>query len=156
MLIRMFYWNCYVHSQYAKSLLTICALQLAQDGSVMNTFTHKCQLPEDVDPTTVTSSLGPEGTLTISAQRNQVKHDIIQTFRTEIKIQKDKIPRLRSITSIFLFLLSVLFLICFNLYSVNCSTSTLQQQWFLLLIVLSVSLQIFSLMQQEKLLLAKL
>ncbi|KAF6721609.1 Heat shock protein beta-7 [Oryzias melastigma] len=66
--------------------IEVHAEKLAQDGSVMNTFTHKCQLPEDVDPTTVTSSLGPEGTLTISAQRNQVKHDIIQTFRTEIKI----------------------------------------------------------------------
>lgn len=54
----------------------------------MNTFTHKCQLPEDVDPTSVSSSLGDDGTLTIRAQRQPAKHadHVQQTFRTEIKI----------------------------------------------------------------------
>ncbi|XP_010169278.1 heat shock protein beta-7 [Antrostomus carolinensis] len=66
----------------------VCFSQLAADGTVMNTFTHKCQLPEDVDPTSVSSSLGDDGTLTIRAQRQPAKHTehVQQTFRTEIKI----------------------------------------------------------------------
>uniref|UniRef100_A0A8D2MG37 Family with sequence similarity 131, member A n=1 Tax=Zonotrichia albicollis TaxID=44394 RepID=A0A8D2MG37_ZONAL len=43
--------------------------QVAEDGTVCDTFTHKCQLPEDTDPLSVSCALTEIGTLVITVQR---------------------------------------------------------------------------------------
>ncbi|KAM6414160.1 heat shock protein beta-7-like [Rhynochetos jubatus] len=52
--------NCHV---------TIQAEKVAEDGTVCDTFTHKCQLPEDTDPLSVSCALTEAGTLVITARR---------------------------------------------------------------------------------------
>lgn len=45
------------------------SLQVAEDGTVCDTFTHKCQLPEDTDPLSVSCALTETGTLVITVRR---------------------------------------------------------------------------------------
>ncbi|KAM3669191.1 heat shock protein beta-7-like [Ammospiza nelsoni] len=52
--------NCHV---------TIQAEKVAEDGTVCDTFTHKCQLPEDTDPLSVSCALTEMGTLVITVRR---------------------------------------------------------------------------------------
>uniref|UniRef100_A0A8B9FDB8 SHSP domain-containing protein n=1 Tax=Amazona collaria TaxID=241587 RepID=A0A8B9FDB8_9PSIT len=52
--------NCHVAIQAEK---------VAEDGTVCDTFTHKCQLPEDMDPLSVSCALTEAGTLVITARR---------------------------------------------------------------------------------------
>ncbi|KAM8796272.1 HSPB7 protein, partial [Eudromia elegans] len=67
--------------------IEVHAEKLAGDGTVVNTFTHKCQLPEDMEPTSVSSALSDDGSLTIRARRRPARStEHAPTFRTEIKI----------------------------------------------------------------------
>ncbi|XP_054241697.1 heat shock protein beta-7-like [Indicator indicator] len=52
--------NCHV---------AIRAEKVAEDGTICDTFTHKCQLPEDMDPLSVSCALTEGGTLVITARR---------------------------------------------------------------------------------------
>ncbi|XP_064020831.1 heat shock protein beta-7-like [Pogoniulus pusillus] len=49
--------------------ITIQAEKVAEDGTICDTFTHKCQLPEDTDPLSVSCALTEAGMLVITAQR---------------------------------------------------------------------------------------
>ncbi|RXM99759.1 Heat shock protein beta-7 [Acipenser ruthenus] len=50
--------------------IVIHAEQVAEDGTVSNTFTHTVQLPEDMDPLSVSCALSEAGMLVISVKRN--------------------------------------------------------------------------------------
>ena len=45
-------------------------MQVAEDGTVCDTFTRQCQLPEDTDPLSVSCALTDAGTLVITARRH--------------------------------------------------------------------------------------
>ncbi|XP_059842868.1 heat shock protein beta-7-like [Hypanus sabinus] len=53
--------------------IVIKAEKMAEDGTVIDTFTHKCQLPEDMDPLSVSCSRTDVGILTINVRRNRLK-----------------------------------------------------------------------------------
>uniref|UniRef100_A0A8C8RG70 SHSP domain-containing protein n=1 Tax=Pelusios castaneus TaxID=367368 RepID=A0A8C8RG70_9SAUR len=69
--------------------IVIQAEKVAEDGTVSNTFTHRCQLPEDMDPMSVSCSLTDSGMLVINAKRSAIANagEMPQPlYRTEVKL----------------------------------------------------------------------
>ncbi|XP_078420057.1 heat shock protein beta-7-like isoform X2 [Cetorhinus maximus] len=61
---------------------------VAEDGTIINTFTHKCQLPEDMDPMSVCCSLTDVGILIINVRRSPLKQaeSPQSVYRSEVKL----------------------------------------------------------------------
>ncbi|CAB1437860.1 unnamed protein product [Pleuronectes platessa] len=53
----------------SNNLLEVHAEKLGEDGTVSNTFSHRCTLPSDVDPGSVAVCMGSGGVLTVRAHR---------------------------------------------------------------------------------------
>uniref|UniRef100_A0A672GT53 SHSP domain-containing protein n=1 Tax=Salarias fasciatus TaxID=181472 RepID=A0A672GT53_SALFA len=53
----------------SNNLLEVHAEKLGGDGTVTNTFFHRCKLPADVDPLSVAMHVGGDGVLTVTAHR---------------------------------------------------------------------------------------
>ncbi|XP_008114422.1 heat shock protein beta-7 [Anolis carolinensis] len=64
--------------------IVIQAEKVAEDGTVSNTFTHKCQLPPDMDPLSISCCLNDSGKLVISAKRLMSMPSPL--YRTEVKL----------------------------------------------------------------------
>ncbi|XP_067897594.1 heat shock protein beta-7-like [Heterodontus francisci] len=68
--------------------IVIKAEKVAEDGTIINTFTHKCQLPEDMDPISVSCSLTDIGFLIINVRRSPLKQaeSPLPVYRSEVKL----------------------------------------------------------------------
>uniref|UniRef100_A0A672ZNH2 SHSP domain-containing protein n=1 Tax=Sphaeramia orbicularis TaxID=375764 RepID=A0A672ZNH2_9TELE len=60
------------------NLIEVHAEKIGPDGTVANTFSHRCKLPVDVDPISVTLNMESSGILTVRAHR--VAHVSIVTY----------------------------------------------------------------------------
>ncbi|XP_054838344.1 heat shock protein beta-7-like [Eublepharis macularius] len=64
--------------------IVIQAEKVAEDGTVSNTFTHKCQFPADMDPLSISCTLNDSGMLVITAKRRVLTPPPF--YRTEVKL----------------------------------------------------------------------
>ncbi|KAK0135901.1 Heat shock protein beta-7 [Merluccius polli] len=56
----------------SNNLIEVSAEKIGEDGTVTNTLSHTCRLPVDMEPTSLTSSMGNNGVLTVRGRAESV------------------------------------------------------------------------------------